>query len=412
MHLLGIMHQERLSKFFDSIFEKYYNRKPIFKDRRVLTDSFIPETILHREKQIEDIVSILAPALRAQKPSNIFLYGKTGTGKTLTAKYISKHLANAAIKHNIPLQIIYINCKMKKVSDTEYRAIYNILKELGCNVSLGLPLDDLYKKLFDTLDKKEKLFIFILDEIDYLIKKAGDTILYNFVRINSELNSSQVSIIGISNSLTFIDNLDPRIKSSLSSEEILFPPYNAYELIDILKQRAKLAFYDGVIEEGVIEKIAAIAAREHGDARRALDLLRLAGEIAEREGSDKVKISHVDAAIKKLEIDKIVEIGKTLPRQAQIILYAIIKLHKEGVKKIYTGDFYNYYCDLCNKIGYPPLSQRRVSEIISELDMLDIINARIVNRGKYGRTREISLAISEKTLNKLFEIFKRIFENE
>jgi len=116
--------------------------------------------------------------------------------------------------------------------------------------------------------------------------------LYNLTRLNSELSQSQISIVGISNNLTFLDELDPRVRSSLSEEEIVFPPYNAVQLQEILRKRAKEVFREGVIrDEDVITKCAAFAAREHGDARRALDLLRVSGELAERENSPKVKLN-------------------------------------------------------------------------------------------------------------------------
>jgi len=112
-------------------------------------------------------------------------------------------------------------------------------------------------------------------------------------------------IVGISNNLTFLDELDPRVRSSLSEEEILFHPYNALQIQDILNQRSNAAFKEGVLQDGVISKCAAYAAKEHGDARRALDLLRVAGELAERDNSKKILLKHIDEANEKIEKDKI-----------------------------------------------------------------------------------------------------------
>ncbi len=404
------MSQVKITDFLETFFDQYVKKKSLFVNRKVLTDSYIPETILHREEQIKQLTAILAPALRLEKPSNVFLYGKTGTGKTLTAKYVSIHLERAAQKYNVPVKILYVNCKMKKVSDTEYRVIANLIHELGGKVpSTGLPLDILYRKFFELLDKKEQVVIIILDEIDHLVKKAGDEVLYNLTRINSELQKAQVSFVGISNSLTFLDDIDPRIKSSLDAEEILFPPYNAQQLKDILYQRAKLAFREGVIEEGVIEKIAAIAAREHGDARKALELLRLAGEIAEREGAEKITLEHVDKALEKLETDTLTELIRSLPKQAQLVLFAILRLVKDPSEKTYTGKVYEEYTKVCKEIGLPPLTQRRVSDIIAELDMLGIINAKVISRGRYGRTREITINFSDKVYEKIVNLLKEEF---
>ena len=158
---------------------------------------------------------------------------------------------------------------------------------------------ELFKIIKDALNKKA--IVLVLDEIDQAVKKISDNFIYTLTRLNSELKNAQISIVGISNSLTFMDNLDPRVRSSLGEEEIVFPPYNALQLQDILRERAEQAFKEGILEEGVIAKCAAFAAREHGDARRALDLLRVAGELAEREGSKTVTLMHIDEANNKIE---------------------------------------------------------------------------------------------------------------
>ena len=251
-----------------------------------------------------------------------------------------------------------------------------------------------FKDVIEELNKGH-----ILDEIDQLVHKMGDGILYNLTRINSELKKAEISFIGISNDLVFADNLDPRVKSSLSEEELVFPPYNAVQLQDILKERVQLAFKKEVIEEGVIEKCAAYAAREHGDARRALELIRVAGEVAERKNKSKVTIKFLDEAEEKIERDRVVDIVKTQPKQGQIVLYSIFNLDLKD--RAFTGDAYDVYKDKCKLCGLKPLTQRRVSDIIAELDMFGIINARVISKGRYGRTREISLAIPNSSVDEL-----------
>lgn len=280
-----------------NFFEKYLTKDPLFKNKSVLQSSYIPEEILHRENEINQIANILAPSLRIEKPSNTFIYGKTGTGKTLSVKYITEQINNVAIKKNIPILSIYVNCKLKKVADTEYRLMAHLCRELGKNIPpTGLPTDEIYKVFFNVIDSKKQIIILILDELDQLVKKAGDEILYNFTRVNSDLKNAQISLIGVSNDLLFADSLDPRIKSSLSEEEIVFPPYNAMQLQQILKNRSLMAFKENSLGEGVIEKCSAYAARDHGDARRALELLRVAGELAERDNKLKVTMEFIDKA--------------------------------------------------------------------------------------------------------------------
>jgi archaeal cell division control protein 6 len=384
------MVQNNLNNFF----EKFLKKENLFQNKKVLQSTYIPGEITHRDDQMNLIANILAPALKGEKPSNLFIYGKTGTGKTLVAKYVAEQMENVARAKGLPLQIFYLNCKLKKIADTEYRMIAELSRFFGKAVpTTGLPTDEVYNIFFQALDSEERIVIIIMDEIDQLVKKAGDEIIYNLTRINSELKKSQLSIIGISNDLMFANNLDPRVKSSLSEEELVFPPYNALQIQDILKRRTDLAFKEGTIEEGVIQKCAAYAAREHGDARRALELLRVAGELAERKDKNIVRIEDIDAAEDKIERDRLTEMVKTHPKQFQATLYSILSLGGDKKTEILTGDVYELYKDLCNKTGLRPLTQRRISDIIGELDMLGIINTKVISKGRFGRTREINLSL-------------------
>jgi cell division control protein 6 len=391
-----------------TIFQEFIQKStPIFKDRDALNSHFTPETIPHRNEQVNTIASILAPSLKGGKPSNIFIYGMTGTGKTLVSRYVGQELEKISNQGANQVKVLYINCKMRKVADTEYRLVAELCKLLGQDVpSTGLPTEQIYNTFFRVLDSCEWVVIIILDEIDALVEKMTDNFLYNFTRINQELKKAKVSVIGITNDLNFIDVLDPRVKSSLSEEEILFPPYNALELQDILKQRVELGFMNGVLAESVIPKCAALAAQEHGDARRALDLLRVAGELAERNKEIKITEQHVDEALEKIDYDRIIESVKALPKQSKIVLYSIINLVENNHEEMQTGDIQNVYEEKCKNSGLNPLTQRRVSDLISELDMLGIINATVVSLGRYGRTRQIKLSIS----NDIKEKIKKVLE--
>ena len=394
-----------LDKLFDS-----FSSNSLFVNKQVLQANYAPDTIPHRDELINQVASILAPCLRGEKTSNLFVYGKTGSGKTLSVQYVMNELIRKAgeSENGVPLKIEYLNCKLKKVSDTEYRILAELIKKFGGSVpSTGLPTDQVYSKFIELIDNKKQLFIIVLDEIDQAVKKTENTFLYNLTRLNSELSKSQISIVGISNDLTFLDNIDPRIKSSLSEEEIVFPPYNALQLQDILKERAEKAFRTDVLEEGVISKCAAFAAREHGDARRALDLLRVAGELAERDASKRVELRHIDLANGKIEKDKILDVIETEPKQFQLVLMSIIQLlESKKVDKLFTGDIYNLYQELCKKTKIEVLTQRRVGDIISEFDMLGIINAQVISKGRHGRTREIRLAIPNQIMDRVKEILR------
>ncbi|ELZ31195.1 orc complex protein cdc6/orc1 [Halogeometricum pallidum JCM 14848] len=426
------------------LFDDLLSGEPIFENKEVLRPSYTPHELPHRTEQINQMATILVSALRGETPSNILIYGKTGTGKTASAKFVSQELESTSQKYDVPCEVEYINCE---VTDTQYRVLAQLankfieknfsvieneldrLEDLSARAGeapdllsdtefdsldaveeridqletdreemetvpmTGWPTDRVYSTFFDAVDYNERVVVIMLDEIDKLVEKSGDDTLYNLSRMNSELDNSRISIMGISNDLKFTDFLDPRVKSSLGEEEIVFPPYDANQLRDILQHRADVAFKGGALTDDVIPLCAAFAAQEHGDARRALDLLRTAGELAERGQADTVEEAHVRQAQDKIELDRVVEVVRTLPTQSKIVLFAIILLEKNGVRNINTGEVFNIYKRLCEEIDADILTQRRVTDLISELDMLGIVNAVVVSKGRYGRTKEISLSV-------------------
>ncbi len=388
-------------------FEDYLAKGSLFADKRVLQAAFVPAAIPHRDAQISQIAKILAPCLRREKPSNLFVYGKTGSGKTLTVRHTTTNLGEVAAANHVQLKISYLNCKLKRVADTEYRLLAQLLRDFGRDIPpTGLPTDEVYAAFFEALDATPRTLLLILDEVDQLVKRAGDEIIYNLTRINAELRQSQIALVGISNDLTFLNHLDPRVKSSLSEEELVFPPYNALQLQDILATRAAAAFHEGVIEDGVLAKCAAYAAREHGDARRALELLRVAGELAERDGNIRVGLGHLDAAEEKVEHDRILDAVALQPKQFQLALYAILTV--AGAKKgpLFTGEVYDVYRQLCGAVGLRPLTHRRVSDIIGEFDLLGLITTHVISKGRFGRTREIGVAIPSALTSRVLHILK------
>jgi archaeal cell division control protein 6 len=397
----------KLDKIFDNIVGQ-----TIFKDKSVLQINYSPETIPHRDKQIEAVASVLAPALKGERVSNLFVYGKTGTGKTLSVQYVSQELlSRLKEKREDNLKVVYVNCKLRKVADTEYRILAEIISSLGGSVpSTGLPTDAVYNKFIEMIDNKKQIVLIVLDEIDQAVKKISDSFLYTLTRLNSELKNAQISLVGISNSLTFMDDLDPRVRSSLGEEELVFQPYNALQLQDILRERSEKAFSRDVLDEGSIAKCAAFAAREHGDARRALDLLRVAGELVERAGEKKISLRYIDEANRKIERDKMLDIIESQPKQQQLVLKAIIVLTEDKkYEKIFTGDIYNKYQEICDATKNEILTQRRISDIIAEFDMLGLINARVVSKGRQGRTREIKLMLQSNIKDRAKEILLNSF---
>jgi cell division control protein 6 len=378
-----------------SVFQPYIRTQSIFKrDREVLRPSYIPGELPHREEQINHLASILATALNGQRPSNVMIFGKTGTGKTATIKYIGNEIKQAQGQYS-KVDYIYMNCE---IVDTQYGVLQNIGNQFINDFNERIPFtgwstERVYNILREKIDETDRVIVTVLDEIDKLVYKSGDDALYHLTRINDDLENAKLSVIGISNDLKFMEFLDPRVKSALGEEKMVFPPYNAEQLKDILNQRATLAFEDGVLDEGVIPLCAALAAQEHGDARRALDLLRVAAEIAERNQDIRVTETHVNKAKNKIELDCVSEAMRTLPTQSKLVLMGIFINEQQGNERLTTGDVYDTYKELCRMTGMAILTQRRITDLISELDMLGLIHARVKSFGRAGRTKEIESAV-------------------
>lgn len=377
-----------------NVFDKYITTETIFKsNREMLRPSYIPKVLPHREEEIDQLAAIVSTGLKGERPSNVLIFGKTGTGKTATVKFI----ANEAARVNSAgpnIDFIYVNCCEV---DTNYSVLQHMANKFIENPEERAPyngwsIERVYSLFKEVVDKQKRLLIVVLDELDRLVYKTGDDLLYNLSRINDDMSNAKVSIVGIANDLKFTDFLDARVKSRLGEERIVFSPYDAMELADILRVRADMVFAPGALSDDVIPLCAALAAQEHGDARRALELLRVAAESAEREGKGTVTNDDVMKAKNKIELDTVTETVKTLPPQSKMLLLSVV-IYAEKRRIMTTGDIYSTYHNLCNSVGVQPLTQRRIGDLISELDMLGIVRARVRSFGRGGRTKEIELAV-------------------
>jgi len=383
-----------------NIFDKFLQDSHIFKNREVLHPDYVPDHLPHREEQIRRIGNILAPVLRGSRGSNIFIYGQTGTGKTAVVKYVLNRLIQRGREIGVPVEVSYVNCRL---AGTEYRVLARLSGSIGRKVPFtGLATAEVFDRFKIALDPRGFLLIVVLDEIDSLVKAYGDVLLYELARINEGLKESRVSIVGVSNVLHFKEMLGPRVLSSLSEEEVIFRPYAAPELRDILLERSKVALLDDVLTEGALNLCSALAAAEHGDARRALDLLRVSAELTEREGKQQVTEDEIRLAQNEIERDRVVEVLKTLPLHSKLVLFGVYLITKASVKRSITGDIYEVYGELCSVLGLDPLTQRRVSGIISELDTIGVLNSRVVSLGRYGRTKKVRLGIPRGVVRNVY----------
>ncbi len=260
----------------------------IFANKAVFRSTYVPERLPHRDEQIQGLTGMLSAALNGEKTQNIFIYGEIGTGKTTTVKYVSNKLEDRARITGITYSTEYID---SEVLDTQYRVFGYLARAFDKDVPItGWPTDKVYAEFKNGIDTEKRDIIEILDGVDELVSK-GYEVLYHLSGINDELNNARINVIGISNDLTFSALLDSELKSSLDAAEILFPPYTVEQLQDILHERAERAFHEAVLDDAVIPLCAAFAASKHDNARCALDLLCVSGEIAEQSGSKKVSRS-------------------------------------------------------------------------------------------------------------------------
>tara|TARA_Y100001001_G_scaffold35986_1_gene29890 strand:- start:1430 stop:2668 length:1239 start_codon:yes stop_codon:yes gene_type:complete len=378
-----------------NIFEKILGQDSLFIDRKAFDHAFEPSSLPHRDHEVEALVRNLVDALNGHIPSNMLLYGVPGSGKTVVTRFVLGQLLDKGVEMGQPVQTYEINCRNV---DTKYRVVQTIASQLARRGDTpipftGWPTDRVLETLIYRMDRAAGVHIIVLDEIDNLVSRAGDDLLYNLTSLNTVLGNARCCIIGISNDLHFTQQLDPRVSSRLSQEDLVFHPYGALEIQDILNERVETGLREDVLEGGVLELCAALAAQEHGDARRALDLLRISVQKAEQRAQARVDPKHVRLAQSQLEYDQVTPVLKSLPLHQKVVLFAIILNEENGMRNISTGEVYRTYADACMKIGVEPLTPRRISSLLNELDTLGLIMARNVSKGRGGRSKQVNSAI-------------------
>ena len=387
--------------------EEILSKESLFKDKGVLSPHFIPDELPYRESHIERMIKSMAETLRGRRPKNLFIYGKTGTGKTCSLKHaIQRFEAYLKEKGISNIHVEYINARM--MYNSRYRILNKTMKTFYPELEKsGFGLTYIYEKMVEFLSEGRYLIIAI-DEID--VVKDLDDLVYTLSRVNDEVSRGGLSIMGISNKLSFKQNLDPRSRSSLFEDELIFPPYNASQVKEIIKQRIALGFREGVVKESAISLISAITAQENGDARYALKLLLKAGEIAEDEDSEVVEEKHVEKALELVEYDIAGEGIRTLPINQQLVLYALAKLSLNKSSKLtneegyfLSGEVYEAYSKIARSFGKRAKSARWYREYINELENLGLISTVYTSKGIRGHSRLIKIGISPEAVIRIVE---------
>ncbi|MEM3399944.1 MAG: AAA family ATPase [Candidatus Micrarchaeia archaeon] len=388
-------------------FQTILSQKTIFKNRNVLLPQYIPETLPHREEEIRCIMKLISPALKNERPSNVFIYGGTGTGKTSCVKHVVKKFTEIESRTTC----FYINCRVSKATTT-YRIFEKIVREMLGNKTTGHGFSRIYEWLTDWMKKENRNLIVVLDEIDMV--QDIDELVYVLTRSNDDLQNLFISFVGISNKISLKERLGPRSKSTLFESEIVFTPYNAKQLKSILEQRVSLAFHEGCVDQSAINLAAAIAAQETGDARYALKLLLKAGELVDEMGASLITDKHVEAARRSADEDIAVDAICSLPDHQQLVLYAVASLSLEGgkysklsgdtVESILSGDVYERYKVCARRFGKEPRSARWFRHYLNELEMLGLITMTASGKGQRGRTRFIHIEYPADKVARIIEM--------
>ncbi|MFW5934225.1 MAG: orc1/cdc6 family replication initiation protein [Halolamina sp.] len=359
----------------------------IYRDRDALREDYQPEELVGRDEELDTYRAALQPVINGEQPNNVFLYGKTGVGKTAATRYLLEHLKEDTAQYDdIELTLVSLNCDGLTSSYQVATRLVNQFRSDTDQISTtGYPRASVYEMLWDELDACGGTVIVVLDEVDHV---EDDSILYQLprARANGNLTEAKIGIIGISNDFSFREELSPKVRSSLCEQEIHFPAYDAEDLQKILQQRVDIAFHDGVLNPGVIPLCAAYGAKDAGDARQSIDLLMKAGDLARDDDTEHVTEEHVDRGRRALERGRIKEGITGLTQHGHLVLYALLTLDLEGEVPVRSRDIRPRYTRFTEMAGRDPLVPRRMRDHLSELAMLGIISVTERNEGRRGGT--------------------------
>lgn len=371
-----------------------FTQKELLDSETVINE----DRIVGRDEQLNDIIAYLRPALQGNRPSNILLYGPAGTGKSLIVNAVCEQVLEIATAQGNAFGVVSINCQLIKSHDRAvYRLVTSAAKEAGVKigvpetgVSTGTKLDRFYEIVTQHFDA----VILILDEIDLLEGRQRDgdgqpaysKLLYQLSRASrlGQLDGT-LSVAALTNDPRFMNELDGRTESSFNPEGVVFPDYDATQLQNILEHRRD-AYRDGVITEGVISLSAALAAQDHGDARKAIDLLRNAGEIADRSGETAVREVHVRDAQTEAERDRTLTQMQGLSPQKKLSLYAtavVAALSERDLNAVPSTVAYNVYQFLADILETDKKSRDSYLRYMSEAETYNFVTSNKTGRG-YG----------------------------
>jgi len=380
---------------------------PLYLDDEKLPEServAVLREIFHRNirsTQIERLARHISPVLGGDLPSNLLVYGPSGAGKSVTCLHFLAALSDMCASKKISFRYCYVDL-------TTPRTCFGALNELAIALDSrtrryrkGIALQHIQESVIEALAERDGLVGIVIDEVDNIT--VDSDLFYTFLsKTLPKKAAARLFYIFLTNRLGWEKSLDPRILSVLKKTDMIFEPYNAMDLIEILNLRVEKALDRKKVDQASIHKIAAYASRETGDARKAVELLAKAVKIAE-ETSGRLTEKEVDRADSMLEVDKTVELINSLPSQQRLALascYCGLKMQKG---RLFTGGAYEVYRTLCERNQTRVLTQRRFSDMVSFLDLYGLVNARVISKGRYGKTRQLSGLLPEGIVQKFLD---------
>lgn len=357
----------------------------IFENEDVLREKYTPNELLERNEEKQDFRVSLKSIKNRDNPSNIFVYGQTGMGKTLATRMITEELQDDMSSIDISVEVVWVNCHGSTSYDVAI-SITNQLRSKNDQISTtGYKTDDVYEMLYESIDNcGSEYVIMVLDEVDNLGKDAK--LLYEIPRAqdNGYVEETIPSVIGISNDFKYRERLDSKIQSSLGETEIHFKPYDAHQLRSILDQRAKRAFPDDTLGEAVIPYIAAVSSQDTGSARHAINVLHKSGQVAWKNDSNVVTREHAEKAVESVEKSRIMSELRSLTTQGHLILYTMALFEKEGKTPVKRKEMYDVYKTLAERFGINVKSGRTIHNRLGELSLNGFLSMTQVNQGERG----------------------------
>lgn len=371
--------------YFDSLLKK----PSVFKNPQYLSVNYIPHDLPHREEELRSLARIFRHVFEGNNEpmSKVILSGSTGSGKTTLAKRFGTVLENIGKEKNF--MKIYINCRIYK---SPYLIINTIARTINDAIpSRGYSFEELQSLLIEILDFYQPKILLILDEVDYLISRSGTDILYALLRISEMTTKQFISHIFIAKSLDFLEALDDSTLSSFNTNHMVLDRYSENNLIDILRTRIKLAFYNGIVTNDAVKLIADIASKS-GDARYAIELLWGAGNCADDKSSPIVYPDHVRKAKSLIHPELNREVIVSLSLHQKLVLLAIIRKLKH-TKNAYvsTSDVISAYQIACEEYQQEPRKHTQLWSYLQELSKQSVIETRLSGEGLRGKTTLISL---------------------